>query len=186
MRLRVTVSSAASGDSTGVARTIREIVDETWKPYGLAFDWLEDTDQIRSWEGISVWIAAVSGLPVRFDGGDLGQTLFQGEAPYPLIRLSMDAATAWVLRYERARFDTLTVFHNLTLGDTAALVQRTLGYGAAHELGHFILGRSHASSGLMQPAYLRPGQLLRANPLPLDQRSVSRLASRLAESARCP
>jgi hypothetical protein len=105
MSIRVTVASA---DLPNLATTIREVVEDTWKPYELTFDWLDDGEV--SWDHVHVWIAAISDMPTSFDGGNMGQVLFHKGAPLPLIRISISAAVAWVLRYESNRFDTLTVF----------------------------------------------------------------------------
>ena len=58
MSIRVTVASA---DLPNLATTIREVVEDTWKPYGLTFDWLDDGEV--SWDHVHVWIAAISDMP---------------------------------------------------------------------------------------------------------------------------
>jgi hypothetical protein len=188
MQLRITISASPLGEP---AATIRRIVTESWRPYGLTFDWLDDAVGGAEPGRVDAWIAAVRGGSVEYDGGDLGRVLFNKNVPRPLILISIDAVIAWVQRQQAARFQTYAVFPQPTLGETAALSARALGHVAAHELGHAVLGRrSHADSGLMAAVWkwdpLRAARLLKLNALPLDAANAARLKSRLAESSSCP
>jgi len=188
MRLRVTTSASPLGEP---ADTIRTIVTETWRPYGLTFEWLDDPGGGGAPGRVDAWIAAVRGGAVEFDGGDLGRVLFDQNVPRPLILISIDGVIAWVQRQQAARFQTSTVFRQPTLGETAALAARALGHVAAHEVGHAVLGRqSHADSGLMAAVWtwdpLRAERWLKLDALPLDAANAARLKSRLAESSACP
>jgi len=187
MRLRLTTSDSPLVDS-GTA--IQTIVSETWRPYGLTFDWAVDPISAAP-SRVDAWIAAVRGGPVAFDGGDLGRVLFDHDVPRPMILISINAVIAWVQRQQAARFQTDTQFPQPTLGETASLSVRALGHVAAHELGHFVLGRrSHADSGLMSGIWRwdpqRAVRLLRSEALLVDAGSAARLNARLKESASCP
>jgi hypothetical protein len=188
VRLRLTVSSK---QLTQAAATMRTIVDASWRPYGVTFDWADDMETSKTLEGVAAWIAVVPGTLAGSDGGDLGQVLFDHGVPRPLIRISSDAVLAWVLRQQATRFQTSTVFHNpLLVGDTASLSRRALGHVAAHEVGHFMLGQSHSALGLMSATWKRDpvmtARLLNREVLPLDSISAVALRSRLIESASCP
>ncbi len=183
--VRLTIDQAYGLEAGPV---VRQIVNETWRPEGLSFDWISGEADADPWTGVNVWIAVVSGGPSADDGGIMGEVLFNRGAPRRLIRIYLDAAVAWVRRDQAARFGTETRILNQSLGATAALVPRALGYVAAHEIGHFVLGSpKHSRNGLMQATYKRPARLLReSNPLELDPGNRGRLRARLAESAGCP
>jgi hypothetical protein len=190
MRLRLTVASTQFPEAEPL---IRAIVGESWRRYGVTFDWADDLETSQSKMPTDAWIAAVHGMPLRFDGGDMGQVLFDHDVPSPLIRISIDAVTKWVVRQQATRLQTSTVFHSpmtMLVGDTATLVVRALGHIAAHELGHFMLGRAHAPSGLMAAHWVRDpvttARFLKQESLPLDSISRAALKSRLEESASCP
>jgi hypothetical protein len=189
MRVRVTVTSKHIPEAAPV---IRNIVDQSWQRHGVTFDWADDSDRSSSKEPFDAWIAAVHGMPIRFDGGDMGQVLFHHEVPAQLIRISIDAVIMWVLGQQKTRLQTSTQFPPqmaMLVGDTAPLVVRALGHVAAHELGHFMLGRAHAASGLMAGSwdwnFTRTAQLLTQESLPLDSISKATLRSRLQASASC-
>ena len=167
---------------------MRGIVDTTWRPEGLTFDWVEGHDDIDAWKGINIWVAAVSGMPVSGAGGVLGEVVFHNGAPQRLIRVSIDAAIAWVRHDEIARLGTSTLVLDQGLGTTDALVPRALGHIVAHEIGHFVLGTmQHSSSGLMRATFERARRLLvRPETLRLDAAGRARLATRLTEAAGCP
>jgi len=187
MRLRVTV---ASTQLPNAAATIQAIVINSWRPYGLTLEWAGAQDGGMAPDRVDAWIAAVDGMKPS-PGGEMGQVLFNHGIPRPLIRISIDAVIAWVQRQQSTLFQTTGVFHFPTLGDTAALSARALGHIAAHELGHFVLGRnSHARSGLMDAQWKWNGvqatRLLNLESLPLDAANASTLKARLAEAASCP
>ena len=187
MRLRVTVSETQLPNAEG---TIQAIVDNSWRPYGLTFDWATEPDANMALDHVDAWIAAVNGMTTSPDG-EMGQVLFNHGIPRRLIRISIDNVIAWVLRQQSTLFQTATTFHFPTLGDTSAASSRALGHIAAHELGHFVLGRnSHARSGLMDALWdwngVQARRLLNLESLPLDAGNASTLKSRLAEAASCP
>jgi hypothetical protein len=65
------------------------------------------------------------------------------------------------------------------------VLSRSLGFAAAHELGHFMLAsKSHAPSGLMQAEYWRPTELTTRHA-GLDADSRQRLQVRLSAGSRC-
>jgi hypothetical protein len=179
--LRVKMTIASHGvriDSAGV----RAIVDRIWNAEGLSIAW---QDGVGS-DGVDAWILIGHGPADNHDPTAIGGILFGPDGvPNRLLRLSIDAASAWALAGEASRFQTATVFRNLTLGQADVQMQRVLGYAAAHELGHFVLAsKTHASSGLMKARVTRD-EPLDPRALRLDQSSRRRLRDRLATSAAC-
>ncbi|MGE0464653.1 MAG: hypothetical protein AB7Q16_25075 [Vicinamibacterales bacterium] len=189
MHIRLTVTSSPVRDAAPV---IKQIVDQVWRREGMRVEWVEGAVPPDAWNGIDAWIAAIPGLRIASatsnDSGALGEVLFTDGVPRRMIRLSIDAAIDWVRRDQAARFGTSTRVLNLTLGDTARLVPYALGYAAAHELGHFVLGSpAHAKSGVMQATFEGAHRLLQPSaPLQLDRDTRARLRERLDEAASCP
>jgi len=189
MRIRLTVTSSAVRDAAPV---IKQVVEHVWQPEGIRVQWVEGAVTPDAWSGIDAWIAAIPGLriasDIASDSGAMGEVLFADGMPRRMIRLSIDAAIDWVRRDQAARFGTSTRVLNLTLGDTARLVPYALGYAAAHELGHFVLGSAaHAKSGVMEATFEGAHRLLRTSaPLQLDRLNEARLRERLDEGASCP
>jgi hypothetical protein len=184
MRIRLTLPDAHAQ----AAPAIKSIVSRTWEREGVRFSWREGTVPPDAWSGVDVWIAAIRGMPVKREGGVLAELLFNAGTPRRLIRLSVDAVTAWVLP-RRAWWLHTTPGTLVRLGwDPGERVPRALGRAAAHELGHFLLGSpAHAASGLMRASYDRPGRLVdRSGAFTLDPSNRERLRERLLDSAQCP
>lgn len=183
LRVRLTVDAESVHPTVPV---IRNIVDAVWNREGVTFEWVEDRGERDKWQGIDLWIAVLSGTPISQQAGVLGHVMFHEGVPFPLIRISIDAAMAWVRRYEAKRFAVYTPFETFSIADTAPLVARTLGYAAAHEIGHFVLASpAHATSGVMQAIYRRPRAFYDPSSMRLDAASRVQLGRRLAQGAAC-
>ena len=179
LRVKMAIASTRVRIDSAV---VRAIVDRIWNAEGLSIAW---QDGVGS-DGVDAWFLIGHGPADNRDRTAVGGILFGPDGvPNRMLRLSIDAAGAWALAGEASRFQTGTVFLNLTLGQADAQMQRVLGYAAAHELGHFVLAsKTHASSGLMK------ARVTRDDPhdpraLRLDKDSRRRLGDRLAASAAC-
>jgi hypothetical protein len=183
MRIRLTVPDAY----TQAGPTIKSIVSSTWEREGIRLSWREGTVQPDAWSGVDVWIAAIPGMPVKREGGVLAELLFNAGTPRRLIRLSVDAVTAWVLPRSAWWLHTTPGTLVRQGWDPSQRVPRALGRVAAHELGHFLLGSpAHAPAGLMRASYDRPGHLVdRSGTFTLDSSNRERLRERLVDSAQC-
>jgi hypothetical protein len=185
MRVRLTVVSDRLPEA-GAA--IRHLVDAVWQREGLVFEWDERRPgESVNWDGVDVWILASHAPASRLDPAALGAVMFADGQPQRLLRLSFDATIAWVTRHMAGLFRaSIEQDPQMTLADSRDLVLRAIGYAAAHEVGHYVLGsRDHASAGLMIAAFPEPVRL-DATHLALDASSRETLRHRLAESAQCP
>ena len=183
LRVRLTVASTGIADPTTV---IERVVNDTWNPEGVHFDWITESSP-APWSLIDLWVAVVNRPEAARVPAVLGEILFARASPRPLVRVFIDPAIEWIRRDEAARFGTDTPIGNLTLGDTAALLPTALGHIAAHEIGHYVLGsRTHAARGVMQGQYRSPRRMLSSpRPLTLDAANRITLKARLAAGAAC-
>jgi hypothetical protein len=181
LRVRVTVSSRTFAHAASV---MRATVEDVWGREGLSVAWI-DADPPDRRTDVDFWIAAAEGMTLT--GGVIGTLLFHDDTPRSLAQISIDAAIEWVRRYEESRFLVPVASRALLqMPDAIHLIERTLGYAAAHELGHFVLAsKSHTSSGVMQDVYRRPGDLKKPSIWQLDAGSRARLQRRLAAGTRC-
>jgi hypothetical protein len=180
LRVRVTVSSTTFVHAASV---MRATVEDVWGREGLPITWIDDPLDTRT--EADLWIAAIEGMTLP--RGVIGAVLFHGDTPRSLARISIDAAIEWVRGYQESRFLMPIASRTLLqMPGTIGLVERTLGFAAAHELGHFVLAsKSHTSSGVMQDVYRRPGDLNKPSAWQLDADSRERLQRRLTARERC-
>lgn len=177
LRVRMTISSP---EWTGAEPTIRRLVEDTWSPAGLRIEWAAAESK---WDAIDFWIAVVPGMPTSERGGALGMLRFKGNEPGPMARVSIDAALVWARRYQ-ARLLNAPMKAIEMAPRTLTLVNRVMGYAAAHELGHFVLAaKAHASTGIMRAEYRDAGELFEARVWRLDARNRERLQQRMTD--RC-
>jgi hypothetical protein len=139
------------------------------------------TDEEPRWNAIDFWIAVINTSASPEEGEALGFVRFSGDRPNPMARVSIDAAVMWARRY-RARL-LKAPMNALRLGhiEDPLIVQRVMGYTAAHELGHFVLAtKKHARSGVMQASYQRPETIFDTKTWRLDDLSAAVLKQRLS------
>ena len=181
MRLRLTVNSPLVADPSEIQR----IVDNVWAAEGLHFRWVPATAPLNSWTGLDAWIVVGHQRVHATKPEAIGSVQFQDDVPSRIIRLSVDAAQAWVVSQEARTYKLHRSFVQLRARTPLARTTKVLGYAAAHEVGHFVLAsKTHASHGLMQAAYRDP-YAVGLNRLQLDPISRRRLRDRLAAAALC-
>jgi hypothetical protein len=184
MEVRLTLANGHAH----AAPTVKSIVSRTWEREGIRFSWHEGQVGPDAWSGVDVWIAAVRGMPVRRGGGMLAELLFNAGTPRRMIRLSLDAITAWVLPRRAWWLHSAPGILVRLDWDPSRRLPYALGRTAAHELGHFLLGSpDHAPTGLMRARYEQPGRLAEeSGDFALDASNRERLRERLLDGAQCP
>jgi hypothetical protein len=181
LRVRLNLRSQIVGGSEA---TIRRIVDDTWAPVGVTLEWVEAEAAAASEPDL--WINAVHLPAGTIKPGGLGVVTAKSGVPQPLIYLSIDAILEWVIHAETERLGISTRFVEPTLGRARELTVLALGYAAAHEIGHFLLGSGrHANSGLMRDSFNGAAKLLDPDAMRLDARSARRISERLRAGEEC-
>lgn len=175
LRARLTISSGVAEHAGPI---VRRAIEDAWRPEGLTFQWVTEGGD-DTWRGVDVWIAAVHGMKSSEEAAVMGIAQFEGDVPLRLIRVSIDAVVGWIRQHQMAAPGAQAPPPRDTV-DGDLLVAQTLGYAAAHEVGHFVLAsRTHASSGLMQAVQRAPAMLNRPSTWRLDAVSRVRLQQRL-------
>jgi hypothetical protein len=154
-----------------VARIVRE-ADAIWAPYGIRIVPAAGACPAGLYDGPLLVVR----LDARGPASSIGRVVFEGGEPRLPIALSSSAADRLARGADRTRLSL----------DPFAILDHTdvvLGRALAHEIGHILLGREHAASGLMRPQ-LRPedvgGAADRRFALTDEQRR------RLAQARKCP
>lgn len=162
------------------ARAIQSVVDETWTALGMQFQWTTDNTTRP------LWIHLISHAPRSAAPDALALVRFKSGVAEPAVFVFVDSVTNWVMRAEAERFRTTTRLQTLAIGDAADLTATALGYAAAHEIGHYLLGsKRHSKVGLMQATYERVENLRASRNMFLDEASRHRLDVRLREGQTC-
>ena len=168
---------------------IQRIVDRTWKRHGIILEWVSrgTADAVRNVDA-SVFVRDDPVAPHKPTA--LGAVNVTPMGPGRVIHLSAGAAIDWVQRVQadqRQLAAPLGRRFGLLLDDVTARAMRTLGYAAAHELGHILLQSTrHARSGLMSPSLVSLPRLERDSPeIALDVGSRERLLERLSQVSSC-
>ena len=180
IRVRIRVSEPA-GAYQALTTDIRLVVDRVWQAYGVIPEWAE-SDSARALHEVDVAMLAREERIADYPAA-LGGVTFSRDGRTQLARLSLGAALELVQSnmplYQRVRGPLRGVL-TLSVGRSGAQAARLVGYAAAHELGHLLLGsKSHSPSGLMVARYQpfqwigNPGKRL------LDAVSQKRLLERL-------
>ena len=162
------------------ARAIQSIIDQTWTALGVQFRWTTDNTTTP------LWIHLSSHAPRSAAPDALALVRFKSGVAEPAVLVFVDSVTNWVLRSEAERFRTTTRLQTPAIGDAADLTAIALGYVAAHEIGHYLLGsKRHSKVGLMQATYERVENLRAPRNMFLDEASRHRLDARLREGETC-
>jgi hypothetical protein len=162
------------------ARAIQSVVDETWTALGMQFRWTSDNTTTP------LWIHLISHAPRSAAPDTLALVQFKSGVAEPAVFVFVDSVTDWVMRAEAERFRTTTRTQRPVFGDAAELTAIALGYVAAHEIGHYLLGnKRHSKVGLMQATYERVENLRAPRNMFLDEASRHRLDARLREGETC-
>jgi hypothetical protein len=187
VRARLSVASDVVRDEAAI---IREIIAAIWAREGITLEWIRGGNA-PTWDDVDLWIVAQDGAVQNHQVDPaLGAATFVRGIPQPLIRLSVGAAIDWVQQAVQRKLHIVAPFRrtfSLYLDNARVKVARTLGYAAAHEVGHVLLAtRGHASSGLMSAVYTSL-ERLDADPfaVTLDRQSRERLAAAIARTAEC-
>jgi hypothetical protein len=187
LRLYVVNEAGASSDSLEVAR--REAAD-IWAGAGLSLVWLQPPATFDPADGPTIVVMVRQMLvrrsvePARASAPrrlPLGWVPFGRNGPANLIEVSFSTITARVMG---ASVSGRQVSHLPRLWQQP-LVGRALGRVLAHEIGHWLRGRRHSTTGLMK-AVLRGHELVDplAPPLPREWTSAGP-APLLAGASRC-
>jgi hypothetical protein len=187
LRLYVVNEAGASRHSLEIAR--REAA-EIWADAGLSLVWLEPPVTFDPADGPTVVVMVRRTLvrrpeetapahdPARLP---LGRVPFGENGPANLIEVSFSTITSRVLGASVGgrRVSDLPPFWHWPL------IGRALGRVLAHEIGHWLRGRGHTTTGLMK-AVLRGHELVDATapPLPREWTSAG-AAPLLAVASRC-
>lgn len=182
MRLRLGAPEGMVFDQS----TIIDVVNRLWGREGLELDWVPPNAP-PTWDGLDAWIQL---RRHRIAGAERasGSVAFQGGQTRRFIQVSIDATFArveWSLA-SRLQLQPTSVFHLLFAGGRQ-IVERSLGYTIAHEIGHYVLAQPrHSRDGLMRAAY-DPVTTASVRPesMQLDTKSRARLRERLTMSTRC-
>jgi hypothetical protein len=184
-RLRVRLSLEAGGlPVTG--RDIPEIVSSIWEPEGLAFEWLSRPDE-QDVKSVDLWVLVRPEPPSGRDKNMLGSILFLAGRPTNVIRVSLEAVVRWVRQQVLGDSSPSGALSGLAFAGSNPLVERTLGFVVAHEIGHFVLAsREHSRDGVMKASYdskipFDPSR----SPPGLDSHSRELLRDRLEQHASC-
>lgn len=193
MRVRLVLESGVPAD---LRPPIETTVAAVWRAEGLALDWVEGTSGAEATSDTHFWLRIVD-RPLRVPGAGvepvLGVVRFFGTLPHHDVLVSWTGVLEWARRERDRQFRTLFVGANragtagLSFGGFDELARRALGYAAAHEVGHFVLGlKAHDKSGLMRRD-LEPAVVSdvahRDLALPAARRRL--LRARLAEGEAC-
>jgi hypothetical protein len=187
LRLYVVNEAGASRNSLDAAR--RQAA-EIWSDAGLSPVWLQPPVTFDPADGPTVVVMvrqmlvrrpeapAPASAPTRLP---LGWVPFGKHGPANLIEVSFSTITSRVLgaSVSGRRVSDLPLFWQ------QPLIGRALGRVLAHEIGHWLRGRGHTTTGLMK-AVLRGHELVDtlAPPLPREWTSAGS-ASLLAVASRC-
>lgn len=168
---------------------IQRIVDQVWKRHGIIVEWV-NRGAAATARNVDASVVVRDDPVVPHKPTALGAVNLTPTGPGRLIRLSAGAAIDWVQRLQadqRKLSRPLGRRFGLLLDDAAALAMRTLGYAAAHELGHILLqSKRHARSGLMSPSFVSLPRLDRdPREIALDVGSRERLLERLSQVGGC-
>ncbi|MEZ5292757.1 MAG: hypothetical protein R2745_16875 [Vicinamibacterales bacterium] len=183
----------------GVPEELRPVVESTvatvWRSEGLTIAWLPEAPPGHVDRTTAFWLRIVTG-PLgdlaRQAEPTLGMVRFMGDVPRPDVLVSLAAVREWARRERDRHFRV--IFHGMTRLDGLEfagydeLARRGLGYAAAHEVGHFVLGlKSHDRAGLMRRALAACTVADVEHPdHRLSPESRERLRRRLAQGAACP
>jgi hypothetical protein len=176
LRVRLTVDAESARAFT---LPVRAIVEEVWRPAGLTIAWV---DEGAAWEGTDFWLALLHGMKPA--GGEvIGRVQFDRGIPQPLARISIDDAVLWTRRYRASLLATTMMALNSGGADDVRLVERLMGYAAAHEVGHFVLAsKAHAANGIMQSTFRNGASLALADLWRLDGANLLRFHARQSDS----
>jgi hypothetical protein len=139
--------SVAPGEAPVDTLSIARVVDQLWEPEGVDIDWIDEERAVTE-ERLDAWAVV----------GRTADELMQ----VPPREASLARRTVWISTDEVvARFEQrLSLQMQLPresarhLLRTGQLMERLLGYALGHQLGHAVLGLSHAQSGLMSADYV--------------------------------
>ena len=174
LRVRITIGSSKWKP---IEPTIRQLVEETWRPAGLRIEWLPDG---APKETVDFRIAVVHGLNTTAQGGALGMVQFDAGRPQPMARVSIDAAVLLARQYQARLLRVPIHLVRFAEFENPEIVARLLGYAAAHETGHFALAtKTHADSGLMRATYRELTAMSDETTWRLDRGNHERLQQRL-------
>ena len=173
--------------STFDAEAAKTVVDRTWLPAGLTFDWLPPSPQRRADDADVVIIVEQTPLK-NAPKGALGVVRFAGGQPQKIVRVSTGTIADWIAaRMIERRLWPGNARAFLGSPRASRMVERAMGYVIAHELGHVLLAdKNHSGEGVMQASYVDVVGLDESAPLmKIDDGVRERVRLRLAGLAMC-
>ena len=183
--LRVRLAVKPDGiplDQNAIAR----VVSRVWNAEGVEITWVPDTPEY-GWSDMDL-LVQVRQAPIAGADDALAEVGSVGGDPSRVIVVSIGSTIARVARSlaRELQVQPNSASHLLFAGGRQ-IVEQSLGYTVAHEIGHYLLAqRNHATSGLMRATYdpaitaSRYGSLMR-----LDTKSRERLRGRFTLAATC-
>jgi hypothetical protein len=192
MRIRLVIEP---GVPSGIQEELEVAVATVWRAEGITISWLPEAPAGQTDPATALWLRitphSIGDLRTRHEP-TLGLVRFVGQAARADVLVSYGAVREWVRRERDRRFRVLfpgmTRLESLEFGGFHQLARRALGYAAAHEIGHFVLGsKTHDATGLMRRDLVpRTVAATEHRDLRLSDTSRLALADRLVQAAACP
>lgn len=166
-----------------------------WRTEGLLLTWLPAAAAGEGNPTTDIWLritTRVFGDIARQAEPTLGVVRFIGALPHRDVLVSYTAVREWIRRERDRRYPALfpasvSRLVGLDWGGFEALAREALGYAAAHEVGHFVLGtRQHDASGLMRRDLASAIGTGPPTAFQLADDSRLRLVERVDRAATCP